>query len=134
MTPGETTHPTAHGDHERRDVSPRSIAVAGLVLLAVVVLAFVGMGRLLVHYRAREARESPPTSPLAQSYGRKGPPEPRLQANPLDDLRRLRAREDTLLDGYAWVDRGAGAVRIPIERAVDVLVERASAGPAPGAR
>ena len=128
MTTGEPTHAPTHGGHEPRDVSPRSIVIAGSLLLAVVLLTFAGMAGLVVRYQAREARESAPASPLAKSYGRQAPPEPRLQSDPLEDLRRLRAREDALLDGYGWDDRGAGTVRIPIERAVDLLVERASAG------
>ena len=39
-------------------------------------------------------------------------------------LRQLHAREAEMLQGYAWVDRNAGAVRIPIERAMDLVVEK----------
>ena len=58
------------------------------------------------------------------------PPEPRLQLapghqiHPLDDLKRLRADEDALLHSYGWVDRNAGIVHIPIERAKELLVRR----------
>ena len=31
----------------------------------------------------------------------------------------------TALDGYGWVDRKAGVVRIPIDRAIDLVAERA---------
>jgi len=36
-----------------------------------------------------------------------------------DDARAAAAHR---LDGYGWVDRGAGLVRIPIERAIDAVV------------
>jgi hypothetical protein len=36
-----------------------------------------------------------------------------------DDARAAAAHR---LDGYSWVDRGAGIVRIPIERAIDAVV------------
>jgi hypothetical protein len=36
----------------------------------------------------------------------------------------LRAWEDEQLHGYAWVDKGSGAVRIPIERAIEIVAER----------
>ncbi len=65
-------------------------------------------------------------NPLAESYGRQIPPEPRLQADPLGDLRALRAEEDALLHGYGWADRQAGTVRIPIERAIELLAERST--------
>lgn len=110
----------SHG-HETRDLNLRPVVLAGLGLLTLI--AVLGpLGALLVHhYGAREARESPPASPLA---GRQLPPEPRLQTEPRKDLARLRAEEDALLGGYAWVDRQAGTVRIPIVRAMELLAER----------
>ncbi len=127
-----TDHPTPAvppgGGHEPRDVHFRPIVIAGAALLVSVVLSFVGMRALLVHYQAREASRSAGGSPLAPSYGLREPPAPRLQRDPLEDLRTLRAREEALLQGYAWVDRNAGTVRIPIERAIDVLAARAAAG------
>jgi len=53
------------------------------------------------------------------------PPEPRLQTAPADDLRNLRAAEQTRLTTYGWVDRKAGVVRIPIERAKELVAEGA---------
>ena len=41
------------------------------------------------------------------------PPEPRLQSDPTAQLAAQRAREQALLDGYAWVDRNAGIARVP---------------------
>ena len=32
-----------------------------------------------------------------------------------------------MLESYAWVDKSAGVVRIPIERAIEVLAERGAA-------
>jgi len=52
------------------------------------------------------------------------PPEPRLQTNPRGDLRALRDQEDELLNGYSWADKSAGVVRIPIERAMQLTLER----------
>lgn len=52
------------------------------------------------------------------------PPEPRIQSAPLVDLWRIRAHEDAVLESYGWVDKQAGVVRIPIDRAIDILAER----------
>ena len=129
MTTDDTTHAAPQGaGHEPRDVRFRPIVLAAAILLVSVVLTFVGMRALLEHYQAREAHRSAAASPLAPSYGLREPPEPRLQSDPLEDLRALRAREEALLHGYGWVDRSAGTVRIPIERAIDVLAARAAAG------
>lgn len=51
------------------------------------------------------------------------PPAPRLQAHPGADLMVERAGQEARLDGFAWVDREAGIARIPIERAMQLLVE-----------
>jgi hypothetical protein len=111
--------------YEERDVTFRPIAVvaAFLAMLSVATIGLMyGLDRFLV---AREAARSAPASPLAQSYGRQEPPVPRLQENPRRDIEALRAREQALLDSYAWVDRAAGRVRIPVERAIALLAEDA---------
>ena len=48
----------------------------------------------------------------------------RLQAAPARDLARLRERERAELARYAWVDREAGLVRIPVEQAMRLLLSR----------
>lgn len=50
--------------------------------------------------------------------------EPPLRINPLADLQTLRAEEMEILSSYGWVDKDAGIVRIPIEQAMDLLLEQ----------
>ena len=52
------------------------------------------------------------------------PPPPRLQTYPFDDIKELRKNENNVLEHYAWVDKNAGVVRIPIERAIEVLAAK----------
>lgn len=54
------------------------------------------------------------------------PPEPRLQGHPAAGLVAERAREQALLDSYAWVDRDAGIARIPVDRAMDIVARSSS--------
>jgi hypothetical protein len=57
---------------------------------------------------------------LAQTF-----PTPRVQLDDGNqDVADLHAREDLLLDHYSWVDRSQGKVRIPIERAMELIAER----------
>jgi hypothetical protein len=51
-------------------------------------------------------------------------PSPLLQTDPAAELLRFRAHEDSLLNGYGWSDRKAGKARIPVERAMDLAIER----------
>jgi hypothetical protein len=114
--------PTGNRGYEERDVVLRPIVLGGLALAAVIVGTFVLMRALDRGLVARETERSAPASPLAESYGRQTPPAPQLQENPRRDLAELRAREQALLDGYGWIDRPAGRVRVPVSRAMELLV------------
>ena len=61
---------------------------------------------------------------LVNVDARRLPPMPRLQPAPIGDLKDMRAAEQQILTGYAWVDQAHGVVRIPIERAMDLLAQR----------
>lgn len=111
----------SHGAHETTDVSIRPIVIVGAAILGLVVVSSAGVWALVGHYARREAAASAP-NPMA-SYGPKEPPAPRLQAEPRGDLEKMRAGEDETLHGYGWVDRKAGRVRIPIERAMELVAK-----------
>lgn len=128
---GAKRHSTGYAGHEERDVSFRPIVAAGLGMLMVAVIVLVLLRGLLGHYAAREAKLGPPVNPLAESYGRQLPPEPRLQTAPIEDLRQLHAAEDALLNSYGWLDRQAGTAHIPIARAMELLVQRGLPSRAP---
>jgi hypothetical protein len=38
-------------------------------------------------------------------------------------LRELRTREDAELNSYGWIDRTSGVVRIPIDRAIEIIAK-----------
>lgn len=114
--------------HELRDVRYGSVYGAAIGVGVLVVVSFGLMWVMLKMLVWREDVDSPPASPLAASYARREPPEPRLQTDPVGDLAILRAREAARLDGYGWVDRQAGIVHIPITRAMELLVARRGGG------
>jgi hypothetical protein len=117
---------SAANGHEPHDVAARPVLLAGLALATVLLLVAGGQLLLLRHYEREATERASPAAPLAEV---RTPPEPRLLPNPRGALLELHAEEDTLLHGYGWVNREAGIVRIPIERAIDVLA--ASSGRAP---
>ena len=45
-----------------------------------------------------------------------------------EDLRNVRAREESELHSYRYIDRNRGTVRLPIERAMELFVKEAAAG------
>ena len=54
----------------------------------------------------------------------KTPPLPNLQTQPFKDVYLLRQAEAEKLDSYGWVDKEGGITRLPIDRAMEVLLER----------
>jgi hypothetical protein len=62
--------------------------------------------------------------PLAAQQERRLPAGPRLQAIPANEIFEFRQRENAELSEYGWVDRNAGTVRIPIEEAKELLLQR----------
>jgi len=49
---------------------------------------------------------------------------PRLQISSRVDLGQFRANEDLELTNYGWVNRKNGIVRVPIERAMDLVLQK----------
>jgi hypothetical protein len=110
--------------YERSDFGAGPIVWAMLIGSIVIALVFVAMWVLTGVFADYEARRSPPAHPLAAAAGRQQPPAPRLQPDPVKDMNALRAFEDAQLNSYAWIDKPAGKVRIPIDRAIDLVAER----------
>jgi hypothetical protein len=109
-------------DHERSDAQIRPVA-AFLGFMFVSVLLAYGLITLLFGYFTRRAAAKYGTSvQFSERGGQSGVPQ--LQVVPGLDLREIRASEAQQLDGYGWVDQSQGLVRVPIERAIDMLLEQ----------
>jgi hypothetical protein len=111
------------GGHERSDANVRSLAIFGASMFVTLVIVSVGMWGMFRYYAGHQTL-GPPASPFAQ--GRPLPPagKPRLQVAPRLDLQQVIEQQNSILNSYGWVDRKAGVVRIPIGRAMELLVER----------
>jgi hypothetical protein len=118
-------HSTPHSPngigHETSDAGP-SLIVKSLAMLAVgtglVLLLVVGIFRFL------EKTSKPPEPVVTTIQQGQLPPEPRVEIEPWQQLKGIRAREDHVLNSYAWVDQNQGVVRVPIDRAMDMLAEK----------
>ncbi len=108
--------------HETSDATLKSALMLMLMTLGFVVVGVVSMYflfGLVIDYRA--SKDTPP-SPLEDS--RAPFTGPRLQVAPPLDMDEMKAAENEVLDSYGWIDREAGIVRIPIDRAIGLLAER----------
>ena len=76
--------------------------------------------------------------PDMHSIGLTNGPQPRLLVNEPANLAELREHEHAMLTTYGWVDQSAGVVRMPIDRAKELVLERGlpvrGAEPAPAAK
>lgn len=122
-----------HGSHgQKLNHEPTDIPLTGTTRAAIVTMVVIGGVMLLMYgiwglfdWRMRQVDR--PAPPLAEKgYGERLPPTPRIQSTPVDDLARFRAAQDGKLNSYGWIDKNSGAVRIPIERAMTLIAERAS--------
>lgn len=107
--------------YELRDANPRAI----LGFLAALFLALLVISGLMwgwFHYLQATVKLPAPTSPF--SNVRQIPPGPQLQVNAREDLRKSNAQQQQELENYAWDNRQAGTVRVPIERAMELLLQR----------
>jgi len=96
-------------------MSMRTMLVAGIGLVVLVVLLAGLAGVLTALFGQRD--------PQLQTDLRT-PAAPYLQVAPRQDLESHRATQQAALESYGWVDEEAGAARIPIRRAMELLAER----------
>jgi hypothetical protein len=111
-----------HTGHETRDISVHVVMwfAIGLVVSAVIIhLAIAGL------YKGFEKRYPSPDAPSRIALEpHMIAPAPQLQTAPTTDLRNLEAAEEAKLNSYGWVDKPTAVIRIPIERAMDLIAQR----------
>jgi hypothetical protein len=118
------THDADQVGHEETDAEIGPLVRFAIFLAALTAVSAVLTIGLYRYLDSREIAEKAPRYPLAAGVERPLPPAPRLQTYPFDDVKALRREEAMLLDHYAWIDKNAGAVRIPVSRAIELLAER----------
>jgi hypothetical protein len=122
---------SAHGNHagpghERTDADTRKVLMFGVGLAAIILAACLAMWITFGYLNAHQPLTGPPPSPLATE--RRLPPEPRLQVSETEDSGKAVADEDKWLTSYGWVDKDGGVAHIPIESAMDLILERGIPG------
>ena len=113
----ENKHP--HIGHETTDVNVWAVGKFAIGLVIVCVVSIALLFGLLKFFQSRQETSVANTVEPTKLF-----PQPQLQKTPIPDLKAIRAEEDKLLNGYAWVDQPKGVVRIPVDRAIEVLAQR----------
>lgn len=109
--------------YEHKDADVRTLLQFGLWLAVILVVVMVGMWGMFSFF-GKTQQLGPPASPFESADVRVLPPAPRLQATPVLDLKNYRDGQSKQLETYGWVDKEGGVVRIPIGRAMDLVLER----------
>jgi hypothetical protein len=124
----DAVNPDVH--HETTDVNIRGVLVFGAGMIVAAAFIYFAVWILFRLLADQHAQRGVPEYPLAATQERRVPPEPRLQPSPpgwrtpREDLRDFRKQEDEILSTYGWTDKSAGTVRIPIDEAMKLTVQR----------
>jgi hypothetical protein len=128
---------TEQGGYEHQDLQVSGILYFLLTIVVVVMICLFGMRGLFAFLDHREKALQPAVNPLLTNvptdtrriadpdeYLKKTFPDPRLETDERNQLNKESVREEGVLYSYGWADEKAGTVRIPIERAMDLIVQR----------
>ena len=136
--PTKPATPAAHGDYERRDIGAAGVLYF-LAALAALGLATHFLITSLYSYLDKTSRaQEAPVSPLVtnvpedtrhlstdyRDYLKQNFPAPQLEIDERTQLNKIRQAEAETLSTYDYIDKDAGTVRIPIDRAMELIVER----------
>src|SRR5215469_13742874 len=127
-------HPHNGPEFEREDWSPKTVygfLIALFVICTLVVFVVRGLYGLMDAY---EQKRQPALNPLVTATGAdtrvitpadtSAFPQPRLETDERGQIRQFRLSEEQRLQSYGWVDQNAGIIRIPIDRAMDLIAQR----------
>ena len=103
------------------DVNVGRILRIAIVFVVMGAAIHLGVWWMFVYYRNADAQRDvrqtliEPPPPI--------PPEPRLQVNPTEDWQTFRRQQQDVLNSYGWISREERRVHIPIEEAMEKVVE-----------
>lgn len=112
--------PNGAAGYEHREVSIKLI-VGSILVLAICVVVTCALMVLMFNVLHATTGRQPRLSNMARPS--EVPPEPRITAFPAVQLQNLRRHEEQILGTYG-VDPQSGAVHIPIDKAMDLLLQR----------
>jgi len=130
--------------HEKSDVNVKALLWTAAIAIVIGAISYVGIWWMFRFYAGMERRKAraqapltemqrpadasvPRDQPLLQPFPKKahsGEVVPPFRDTPVIDLQKMRIDEDRALKTYGWVDQQKGMVRIPIEEAKKIALQR----------
>jgi hypothetical protein len=120
----EYVNPESGSGHEHTDANVSLIIQFAVWLTVAAILTHIGLWFVFGIFVSQRERAGAPEYPLAIEQGPRLPAGPRLQQQPATEMYQFRLQEEAVLNGYSWMDRSAGTVRIPVAEAMRLTVER----------
>src|ERR1700759_2829663 len=110
-------------DHERKDIDVVSLFTIVLILFVScgIILSIVA---IMMHYFSLKEPAHTAGQPTIPTTRVEEFPPPHLEIKPGASLAELRAGEEADLNSYGWVDRKTETIRIPIDRAMQLILAR----------
>ena len=108
--------------YETRDANAGGVFKFLVALGIVLVVTGLVCWGLFRYFSAHGVDQAASDSPFADT--RQLPLGPQLQVNPREDWLKFRDEQEKSLETYAWENRTAGTVRVPIEEAMELLVKK----------
>jgi hypothetical protein len=107
--------------HESSDVPVKPLLLSLAAFAAGCLIAMWVMRAMFRSFDASARSRDVPGHVLAEEH--QIPPPPKLEANPTAENEESAVAERKLLDTYGWIDRDAGIVRVPVERALELVLQ-----------
>jgi hypothetical protein len=123
MEPEHIAHGNEPAGHETEDASVHGIVLTGVgVAIGAALIGLIVYG--IFQYLAHNPVTTAPVNPMAETDRQQLPPAPRIEEHPSLEVKDLHEMEDSILSTHGWTDKSAGVVRIPIDRAMELQLQR----------
>jgi hypothetical protein len=124
-----------NGGYERSDIGVAGVLYFLLGLLVAGLFVFFLVDGIYSYLDKRSEAEQAPVNPLVtnapedtrlipKDYPQTEFPNPRLETDERGQLNSIRLKEEETLASYGYIDKNAGTIRIPIDRAMDLIAQR----------
>jgi hypothetical protein len=121
--------------YERQDIGDKGVLYFLLGLAVAGLLVYFVVDGLYSFLDKRSEAQQAPVNPLVTNapadtrhvgtdYPQGAFPNPRLEEDERGQLNDIRIKEEQTLGSYDYIDKNSGTVRIPIDRAMDLVVHR----------
>lgn len=118
-TPAGSTY-----EHTDADTKPLIRFLVGCVVSAVIIhFGLAGAYQFMIN-TGIESEAAERRYPMTEGRQQELPPAPRLQQFPVSERYQFQLEERKLLTSYAWENKNAGTVRIPIAEAMRLTLEK----------